>query len=117
MDKPNNATPTVDSSDEVRFGSEVDRVYLDGGSRDVRIGDDFPGEWLVKAKGFKDFVVWNPAPEKAKGMADLGEENWDRFICVEAGSVGQEVELEAGKTWEGSQGISIVRNEAAAKSG
>ena len=90
-------------------------MYLDGGSRDVRIGDEHPAEYLVKARGFKDFVVWNPAQAKASEMGDLGGENWDKFVCVEAGSVGEMVKLGKGETWEGSQGISIVQREQAAK--
>jgi len=115
LDKPNNAAPTLESEDAVRFRGEVDRVYVEGGSREVRIGDEADAEWLIKTKGFSDFVVWNPAPEKAKGMGDLGEENWDKFICVEAGSVAKPVNLGPGESWEGSQGLSIVMKEGLKK--
>ena len=115
LDKPNDARPTTDADAEVAFRGEVDRVYLGGGGREVRIGDEGNAEWLLKVKGFKDFVVWNPAPEKAGGMADLGEEVWDRFICVEAGSVAEPVQLGKGEVWEGAQGVSIVMRENAQK--
>ena len=36
---------------------------------------------------------------------DLGEENWTKFVCVEAGSVTKPVELKAREKWEGVQGI------------
>lgn len=32
-------------------------------------------------------VVWNPWSEKAKAMADFGDEEYKNMICVEAGHV------------------------------
>src|SRR5581483_8743480 len=61
----------------------------------------------LKTNGFEDTVVWNPAAVKARTMRDLGEANWDKFVCVEAGSVAKPVQLEPGQKWQGEQGIRL----------
>jgi len=112
LDKPNNAAVVVETNDPVVFRGEVDRVYQDGGSRTIYISDGGNAEFVLKTTGFKDLVVWNPAAEKAKTMADLGEESFTHFVCVEAGSVVKPVTLQAGNTWEGAQGLSIRLKES-----
>jgi len=62
---------------------------------------------MIKTTGFQDYVVWNPAAEKARSMADLGEASYPYFVCVEAGSVVTPITLAAGQKWEGAQGLSI----------
>jgi len=107
LDKPNNAKPTVETSDPVTFHGETDRVYIDAASRRVTIADGGNATLVIQAKGFRDVVVWNPAEAKAAAMSDLGAENWTGFVCVEVGSVNEPVALGRGEKWEGSQGISI----------
>lgn len=107
LDKPTGGSEIEDSDEAISFRGEVDRVYIGGGARQVIIKDGGNADLIVKSSGFKDYVVWNPSNEKAKAMADLGEENYPHFVCVEAGSVAQPVKLAAGQTWEGSQGFSI----------
>jgi glucose-6-phosphate 1-epimerase len=43
-------------------------------------------------------VVWNPWREGAKSLADLGKEEWQQMVCVEASNVlGLAVGLEPGQ--------------------
>jgi glucose-6-phosphate 1-epimerase len=43
-------------------------------------------------------VAWNPWREGAKALADLGDEEWREFACVEASNIiGYAVELGAGE--------------------
>ena len=32
-------------------------------------------------------VVWNPWQEGAKALADLGDEEWQQMVCVEASNI------------------------------
>jgi glucose-6-phosphate 1-epimerase len=71
--------------------SEVDRIYT-GVDGDLEILD---GAWNravhVHAEGSASAVVWNPWQEIAAGMADLGDEDYRRMICVETTNAGPDV--------------------------
>lgn len=58
-----------------------------------------------------DTVVWNPWVEKAKGMADFGDNDYPEMICVEAGLVSSRKSLSPGEEYTGSQIISIYRED------
>lgn len=50
-----------------------------------------------------DAVVWNAWEAKAKGMADFAPKDaWQRYICIEPGTVSGWTKLEAGDAWEGA---------------
>lgn len=51
--------------------------------------------------GFCDAVVWNPWQEDAAALADMGDEEYRRFICVEAACL-QGTALAPGATWCGT---------------
>jgi glucose-6-phosphate 1-epimerase len=81
----------------VRITAEIDRVYVD--TRATCVVED-PG-WrrrLVVAKdGSRSTVVWNPWSEKGGRIADLGDDEWARMLCVEtANALDDAVTLPAG---------------------
>merc|ERR1712139_544666 len=74
------------SEDLLEFAGEVDRVYLNAPEK-LQIVD---GDRLITVakKGFPDAVLWNIGEAKAGGLADLGEGEWRRYACLEAGAIG-----------------------------
>lgn len=54
---------------------------------DLTIENGIYGKVLLNVKNLDDVVIWNPGPEKAALMADLGKGEERSFICVEAGSI------------------------------
>jgi len=94
--------------DDIDFQAEVDRVYVNSGSRVIEISSSGQHAVLVlKTSGFTDFVVWNPGEVKAANMPDLGSANSTQFVCVEAGTVNKPIQLPPKSTWEGVQGITL----------
>ena len=87
-----------DTEPFVTFNGEVDRTYLNASDRMLEV----PGKIRIATEGFRDAVVWNPGKEKAKAMADLGEEAFRRMVCVEVGTT-TDIVLPAGSSWSGSQ--------------
>ncbi len=75
----------------VHFSGEVDRVYARVPA-DLRI-DDGAGQRTVRvrAEGSQTAVVWNPGPDISAGMADLDDDAWRRFVCVETANAGEDV--------------------------
>lgn len=99
----------VQGADELRFAGETDRVYL-AAPGELRVRDQADGRTIVvRKRGFPDAVVWNPWADKARGMDDLGEDQFPRFVCVEAARVASPVRLEPGARWRAGQEIAVER--------
>ncbi len=70
-------------SGDPRFDGEFDRVYLGVGKQQVIRGEP---EIHISADNAPSAIVWNPGARLAANMADLGEENYQAFICLERGA-------------------------------
>lgn len=51
-------------------------------------------------------VIWNPW-EKAKDMADFGNDEFPNMLCVESGQVSHPIILRPGTTFEASQVLQV----------
>eukprot|EP00472_Partenskyella_glossopodia_P005346 CAMPEP_0197519018 /NCGR_PEP_ID=MMETSP1318-20131121/4270_1 /TAXON_ID=552666 /ORGANISM="Partenskyella glossopodia, Strain RCC365" /LENGTH=306 /DNA_ID=CAMNT_0043069765 /DNA_START=143 /DNA_END=1063 /DNA_ORIENTATION=+ len=78
------------TSDEILFDKETDRIYLNV-PKVMQVVDKKSGIAIVQESDFTDAVVWNPWIEKSKRMAakDFGEEEYKEMLCVEAAEVGK----------------------------
>lgn len=83
----------------------VDRVYV-GTPEKLTLAEALSGV-SIEQTGFADTVVWNPGPELALGLSDLGDEEWRNFLCIEAAQISPPVELPAWDTWYGRQRLQI----------
>ncbi|KAF9932692.1 hypothetical protein FBU30_007534 [Linnemannia zychae] len=103
------AQTTAHQQGDVYIKGEVDSVYghLKSSDFQVEYGAGAGGVKL-HLKGLRDVVVWNPWIEKAAGLADFGDEEFHKMICVEAGQVSEFVALATGGSWEGSQVLSLL---------
>jgi len=104
IDKVKDGQKFTEENESIKFDSQLDRVYLEGGSRHVDIVEPKSTE-RVTFEAWEDVVVWNPWVEKAAGMADMGEGQWKNFVCVEAVQVGKTITTSPGETWTGSYGF------------
>lgn len=60
----------------------------------------------LRPSGATQTVVWNPWSDKAAAMTDLGDDEWLRFVCVEAAATGEQaLPVPAGDTVEISCGL------------
>ena len=71
----------------VTISEEVDRIYT--GVKNALIIDDavFGRRIRIASTGCKTAVVWNPWQKTSAKMADLEHDDYQRFLCVEAGNV------------------------------
>lgn len=97
-------------SGPLRLTGETDRVYDRSGP--VVVEDRTALRAMhVLPRGAAQTVVWNPWAQKAAGLADLGDEEWLRFVCVETAARGERaLDLRAGTTVE--VGVDIVLSSA-----
>jgi len=114
----------LEDREQVIIGENVDRIYV-GANQPVTICNVASSraatkedhstvqtriDVLLNKANLPDTVVWNPWIEKAKAMLDLEDEEYLRFVCVEAGSVAERVVLAAGDTWLGGQVLEVQRH-------
>ncbi len=67
----------------VTFDRETDRIYLDTEAT-CDIHDPVLGRKIYVAKrGSRSTVVWNPWIDKARAMADFGDDEYPGMVCVE----------------------------------
>jgi glucose-6-phosphate 1-epimerase len=108
LDKMNSAALTPQNEELIRFTSETDRVYLNTKATCL-VRDPSLGRTVKIAKTGSDAtVVWNPWINKAKAMADFGDDEWPGMVCVETCNVAEHaVNLAPGATHTMAAMISV----------
>lgn len=77
---------------DVIFNKEVDRIYESSSS--ILLVDDLSGRTiLIDKAGSPSTVVWNPWAEKAAALADLPDEGYLKFCCIEAAIANDRAEI------------------------
>jgi D-hexose-6-phosphate mutarotase len=67
---------------DLALAGETDAVFHT--SDPVTLHDPAFGRRLVvSTEGAADVVVWNPWADKAKEVPDIGDDDWERFVCIE----------------------------------
>jgi len=83
----------------IRIEGETDRVYLDSPDT-VTALDPLAGRRInVSKDGSANTVIWNPWVAKAKAMADFGDDEWPKMLCIEtANAADNAIHLPAGQS-------------------
>lgn len=83
---------------DLAFAGETDAVYRT--SEPVTLHDPALGRrLLVSTQGAANLVVWNPWSVKAAEVHDIGDDDWERFVCIEgANTFENAVVLEPGES-------------------
>lgn len=75
------------------IGEEVDRLF-NGTAEALELQD--PGlkrRITIEKEGSRSTVVWNPWIDKAKALADFGDDEWKEMVCIEPGNIGEDALL------------------------
>ncbi|HMQ33855.1 MAG TPA: D-hexose-6-phosphate mutarotase [Chloroflexaceae bacterium] len=72
----------------VTVAGEVDRIYEDAGPACTIVAPALGRAVRVAKSGSATTVVWNPWVEKARSLADLGDEEYHEMLCVETANAG-----------------------------
>ena len=78
-------------TDEVTFAGECDRIYLNVQPELVIDDRALNRKIKVRATNSKTAIVWNPGAEISTKMADLGDQDYENFVCVETANAANEV--------------------------
>lgn len=99
------AAPARQAEPALRFEGKLDRVYRDAPGRLLlRTG---AGALRLEQRHFTDAVVWNPGALDAAALADLDDQEYRRFVCVEPARL-DAAPLAAGAVWRGELEISSI---------
>ncbi|OHX12263.1 D-hexose-6-phosphate mutarotase [Chromobacterium sphagni] len=80
---------TLLPAEPFRFAGEVDLVAYS--AHPVTLDDSgWCRRLVIASAGSASTVLWNPAPAKAQRFADLPDEDWRCFICVETANAGDD---------------------------
>jgi glucose-6-phosphate 1-epimerase len=90
-------------AEPLHFGPPLDNIYPAPAELALQMGT---GTLHLQQEGFTEFVVWNPGAEAAAKLADMRDDEWQRFVCVEPARVDQEP-LAAGAGWTGVHTITV----------
>jgi glucose-6-phosphate 1-epimerase len=83
LDRADNAKPKHQGRGAIRFAGETDQLHLNTRAP-VTISDlEWRRRIVIEKHGSNSTVVWNPWQAKASALADLGENAWPHFVCVE----------------------------------
>lgn len=93
---------------EVIINSETDRIYLDTNGECIIRDSGYKRDIRIIKEGSATTVIWNPWADKAKAMIDLGDQDHNRFVCVETANAGDEsITLSPGSTHSLKTTISV----------
>jgi len=87
VDKVSAGAQRVEGGDPIAIRGETDRVYLDATGGCELVDPNAARKISIQTDGTRNLVVWNPGEEKARGMKDVGEEQWRRMLCIEPANV------------------------------
>ncbi|AXC09476.1 Aldose 1-epimerase [Acidisarcina polymorpha] len=86
LDNADNLREKVQQGDNI-FTQRTDNAYINTESELELSDPQLRRRILIGKQNSKNTVVWNPGDELARGMADLGDEEWQHFVCVEAANI------------------------------
>ncbi|WML88980.1 D-hexose-6-phosphate mutarotase [Thiothrix subterranea] len=85
----NGATKQQDGA--ISINSEVDRIYLGVAAEQAIVDGALNRTIRITSSGNKTAVAWNPWAKIAAGMADLQDDDYTRFVCVETTNAADDV--------------------------
>ncbi|MES2115163.1 MAG: D-hexose-6-phosphate mutarotase [Pseudomonadota bacterium] len=86
----------------LRFTEKTDHLYQAPPALTLRTAD---GALRLEQQGYSEWVVWNPGAADAAALADMADDEYLRFVCIEPARVDQQ-QLAPGSQWVGRHRIS-----------
>ena len=79
------------------FAGETDRIYLNTPQTLSIVDTHWSRRITLTSSGSRSAVIWNPWTERAKELADMADDGWQRMLCIETANVWDDlVELKPG---------------------
>lgn len=93
----------------LHFTRDVDQVHINTASQLVIHDAAWKRDVHIEKEGSNATVCWNPSPVLTPNFADLAEDSWEHFVCVEVvNALDNKVTLAAGATHSLSSTVRIA---------
>jgi D-hexose-6-phosphate mutarotase len=93
---------------DIQFTEETDRVYVNTAATCVLEDDSLHRRIIVEKSGSLTTTVWNPWIKKSAALADFGNDEWQRMVCIETvNAFENSITLGAGETHRMTARISV----------
>lgn len=92
------------AADTICFAAEFDRVY-EAAPNPMTLNQSLQ---ISQSPSWANTVVWNPAQDLCKRLADMPDDGWRQMLCVEAAQVYEPITLPAGGRWAGWQRLQVL---------
>lgn len=86
----------------LRIDAKVDRI-VEGIRGPVALVQN-AGRLTLTQSGFRDAVVWNPGAADTAALADMQDDEYLRFVCIEAALI-EPATLQPGAVWRGEHQV------------
>jgi len=90
-----------DENAQIDFPGEVNCTYFNAPAEVLLVDSD--RSLIVRKAGFTDTVIWNPGAEKCAVVPDLEPDDYRKYVCIEAATIGEPVQLAPEARWFGAQ--------------
>jgi glucose-6-phosphate 1-epimerase len=90
---------------DIHFKEKLDNIYP--APSELTLLHTGAGALRLQQQGFSEFVVWNPGADGAAALADMADEEYRQFVCIEPAKVDKKP-LAAGAEWTGLHTISLI---------
>jgi glucose-6-phosphate 1-epimerase len=98
LDKLDDFAEKSQKQEKLTFETETDRIYQEVDSAMILNDPKYHRSIVISSEGSQTAIVWNPWDETIKPLADLENDSYLDFICLETANTGDEVyTLEAGE--------------------
>jgi glucose-6-phosphate 1-epimerase len=87
LDALQQLAPVQEGTSPIAIDKEVNRCYMDTASTCTIVDKSMDRSITIEKTGSQSTVVWNPWVETAKKIGDLGDDEYQQFVCVETANV------------------------------
>ncbi|MCX2890480.1 D-hexose-6-phosphate mutarotase [Pseudomonas sp. DCB_BI] len=71
----------------LEFAGETDRIYLDTPQTLSIVDPHWSRRITLTSSGSRSAVIWNPWTDRARALADMADDGWQRMLCIETANV------------------------------
>lgn len=88
----------------LRINDKFDRIYRDA-SAGIMLTHGGGALTLIQS-GFRDAVIWNPGAADTASLADMQDDDYQRFVCIEPALI-VPASLQPGAAWRGEHQVTV----------